>query len=98
MFHRVATLRNRHVPTAIRTLGRTALAAPPWSRARRLLVGDCERAVAEGHFKPVHCRIVQDTAAASGASRVFGRTATDAWSFAHAAHCLHSVDNQIEEY
>jgi hypothetical protein len=41
-----------------------------WSRARRLLVGDCERAVAEWHFKPAHCWIVPDTAAASGASRV----------------------------
>lgn len=72
--------------------------ASVWSRTRRLLVADCERAVAEGHFKPVHCRIVQDTAAASGASRVSGRTATDAWFFAHAAHRLHSVDNQIEDY
>jgi hypothetical protein len=34
------------------------------------LVGDCERAVAEWHFKPAHCWIVSDTAAASGASRV----------------------------
>jgi hypothetical protein len=121
-----------------------------WSRARRLLVGDCERAVAEGHFKPAHCWIVPDTAAASGASRVSRRTATDcgfavrsadlifrrggvrpaASPFASivlkksnlvppparrliplspcksatrvllrvAAHCLHSVDNQIEDY
>ena len=41
-----------------------------WSRARRLLVADCERAVAEWHFKPAHCWIVPDAAAASGASRV----------------------------
>jgi hypothetical protein len=27
-----------------------------------LLVGDCERAVAEGHFKPAHGRIVPDIA------------------------------------
>lgn len=27
-----------------------------------LLVGDCERAVAEGHFKPAHGRIVPDVA------------------------------------
>jgi hypothetical protein len=25
-------------------------------------VGDCERAVAEGHFKPAHCRTVPDVA------------------------------------
>jgi|SRR6266700_3257767 hypothetical protein len=48
-----------------------------WSRARRLLVGDCERAVAEGHFKPAHCWIVPDTAAASGASCVW--TNGDGW-------------------
>ena len=41
--------------------------------------------------------LVPNTAAASGASRVSGRTATDAWFFAHAAHRLHSVDNQIED-
>ena len=37
-----------------------------WSRATRLLVRDCERAVAEGHFKQAHCWIVPDAAAASG--------------------------------
>jgi hypothetical protein len=39
-------------------------------QARRLLVGNCERAVAGWYFKPAHCWIVPDTAASSGASRV----------------------------
>jgi len=75
-FHRVATLRKRHAPAAIRWPD-GSWGTSVWSRARRLLVGDCEHAVAEGHFKPAHCWIVPDTAAASGASRVSGRTATD---------------------
>jgi len=48
-YRRVATLRKRHAPAAIRTPGRTALAAR-------------ERTVAKGHFKPAHCRIVPDVA------------------------------------
>jgi hypothetical protein len=43
------------------------------------------RTVAKGHFKPAHCRIVPDMAAASGASRVSGRTATDC---GFAARCM----------
>jgi hypothetical protein len=50
---------------------------PRVEQATRLLVGDCERAVAEAHFKSAHCWIVPDAAAASGTSRVSGRTATD---------------------
>ena len=45
-----------------------------WSRATRLLVGDCERAVAEGHFKPAHCWIIALAQAAS--QKMTGRTST----------------------
>jgi hypothetical protein len=42
--------------------------ASVWSKATRLLVGDYEPAVAEGHFKPAHCWIIALAQASVGAA------------------------------
>jgi hypothetical protein len=62
--YRVASLRGRYAPIAIRTLAGQLSRYLRVEQGDAALVGDCERAV-EGHFKPAHCWIIALAQAAS---------------------------------